>query len=202
MSVRIVLGAGFALLLALLVFSLAQSEPRSAGSNHVREVAEVAELRGDGRRCQEGETVPEDAGRLLLLIGTYGRPAPELRVMATAPGGERVTAGRRPSGGSEGRVEIPVEPVSETEPGSRVCISVAGPGRTVLYGDGQSLRLEWLHEEDQSWFALLPSIAERFALGKWNPFGVLLLPLVGLVLLLTWAATVRLVLREVGDEPA
>ena len=152
MSVRIVLGAGFALLLTIMVVTLAQSAARSAGSNHVPEVAEVVELRGDARRCQDGVTIPKDAGRLLLLIGTYGRPVPELRVVATGPDGEKVTAGERRSGGPEGRVEIPVQPVSETEPGSRVCISVAGSGRTVLYGDGQSLRLEWLREEDQTWF--------------------------------------------------
>ena len=136
MAVRAVLGAGFALLLLAVGVTLAQSAPRQAGSNYVPEVAEVVKLRGDGRHCQPGQTLPEGAASLGLLVGTYGSPAPGIRVVARTRGGETVTRGRRPAGGEEGRLEIPVGAVDETTPDAVVCIRVATVGRTVLYGAG------------------------------------------------------------------
>jgi hypothetical protein len=196
-SVRGALAAGFALLLVALVVVLAQSEPRTAGANQVPETQEAVKLSGTGRHCQDGETVPGEAGALRLLVGTYGRPAPELRVAVRA-GGELVTRGRRVAGGPEGRVEIPVRPVSETRGGTRVCIRVGGPGRTVLYGSGGRVHLEWMRAGSESWFELSSVVAHRFGLAKANPMGALLLPFAALVLLVAWIGAVRLVLREVG----
>jgi hypothetical protein len=198
MSVRAVLAAGFALLLAALILTLSHAEPRQAGANHVPEIEEVAKRRGDWRHCQSGEVVPKDAASLRLLIGTYGRPTPELRVVARGRGGEVVTAGKLRAGRSEGHVDIPVRRVEETEGGVRVCGSVSGRGRTVLYGAAGRLRLDWYREGSESWFALLPTIAHRFGLARANPIGALLLLLAGLILLAGWVATVRLVLRELS----
>jgi hypothetical protein len=196
MRVRAVLAAGFVLLLAALLVTLSHSAPRQAGANHVPEVEEVAKRRGNWRHCQAGEVVPKDAANLRLLVGTYGRPTPELRVTARRSGGEVVTAGGRPAGGAEGHVDVPVRRVVETEGDARVCVSVSGQGRTVLYGAGGRLRLDWYREGTESWFALLPTIAHRFGLARANPIGAWLLPLAALILLAAWAATVRLVLRE------
>jgi hypothetical protein len=196
-SVRAVVGGGFALLLVALAVTLLQSSPRSAGSNYVGELEEVAELRGADRRCQDDEGIPADTGALRLLIGTYGRPAPDLRVTVTRRG-EIVTAGSRPGGGPEGHVDIPVREVDDGASGVRVCVAAGAGGRTVLYGSAGRLHLEWLRPGSESWLELLPTIAHRFALGRWNPFGTLLLPLVALLLAATWFAAARLVLREVG----
>jgi hypothetical protein len=196
-SVRAVVGGGFALLLVALAVTLLQSSPRSAGSNYVGELEEVAELRGADRRCQDDEGIPADTGALRLLIGTYGRPAPDLRVTVTQRG-EVVTTGSRPGGGPEGHVDIPVREVDDGASGVRVCLAVGAGGRTVLYGSAGRLHFEWLRPGSESWLELLPTIAHRFALGRWNPFGTLLLPLVALLLAATWFAAARLVLREVG----
>jgi hypothetical protein len=197
-SVRVVLAAGFALLLVALAVTLAQSAPRSAGSNLVPELQQVVELRGPDRRCQGGEVVPAETGALRLLIGTYGRPAPALRVVIRRPGGRTVTTGALPAGGPEGHVDVPLGEVDRMQPGLRVCLFVGGPGRTVLYGAADRLRFEYLRPAGESWIELLPTIAHRFALGRWNPLGSLLLPALALLLVAAWAGTARLVLREVG----
>lgn len=198
MAVRAVLAAGFALLLVALAVTLLQSAPRSSGSNYVPELEEVAELRGPDRRCQDGEGVPADTGALRLLIGTYGRAAPALRVVVRRPGGGVVTSGARPAGGPEGHVDIPMQEVGRVVPGVRACVFVGGGGRTVLYGAAGRVRLEWLRPGSESWLELLPTVAHRFALGRWNPVGTLLLPALALLLVAAWVAAARLVLREVG----
>lgn len=190
--------AGLALLLAAVVVTLLHAERRQAGSNQVAAVEEVVNRRGSWRRCQEGENVPKDAAVLRLLVGTNGRPAPGIRVTASSLDGDVVTTGRLAPGGRQGPVEIPMRLVEATQVGLRVCVSVAGSGQTVLYGERETLRLEWWRDGRESWFALLPAIAHRFGLAKANPLGGLLLVGAGLVLLLCWVAAIRLLLREVG----
>jgi hypothetical protein len=197
--VRAVLAGGFALLLVVLALILLQSAPRSAGSNFVPELGEVAKLRGPERRCQDGETVPADTGALRILIGTYGRPAPALAVDVRAPGGSRLTSGRLAAGGPEGHVDIPVRDLDRGATGVRVCVNVGGGGgRTVLYGSAGRLHFEWLRPGSESWLALAPTVAHRFALGRWNPFGTLLLAALAVLLVAAWAAAAWLVLREVA----
>jgi 4-amino-4-deoxy-L-arabinose transferase-like glycosyltransferase len=194
-SVRAVVAAGFALLLVALAVTLLQSAPRSAGSNFAPEAEEVAKLRAPAQHCQDGETLPGGTGALRLLIGTYGRPAPPIRVRVTRPGGAVVTSGRLPSGGPEGHVDIPVGEVGKSQAGVRVCIAVGGGERIVLYGGGGRLRFEWMRPGSESWLGLLPTIAHRFALGRWNPLGSLLLPVLALLLVATCLIAARLVMR-------
>ena len=118
--------------------------------------------------------------------------------MRTAAG-ETITDGSLPFGQREGHVRIPVRPVENTRGALRVCVSVAGQGRTVLYGAGGRLRFEWLRDGQESWFALLPEVAHRFGLGKANPFGGFLIVVAGLILLASWLLTLRVVSSEVGQ---
>jgi hypothetical protein len=196
MAVRAVLAAGLLLLLALAGVTLAQSAPRPSGSNYVPEVEEVVRLVGDDRHCQEGETIPGDSAAMRILIGTNGRPAPELGVTIAARGGRAISAGRLAAGTPEGRVEIPIRAVEDTTPAARVCVARRGPGRTVLYGGGGRVRLEWVRSGEESWLALLPTVAHRFSLGRADFLGPLLLPFVALLLLASWWAAIRTVVRE------
>jgi hypothetical protein len=95
-------------------------------------------------------------------------------------------------------VDIPIRQFDRLMPGLRVCVFAGAGGRTVLYGSAGQVRFEWLRPGSESWLELFPTIAHRFGLGRWNPLGSLLLPAVALLLLAAWAATARLVLREVG----
>lgn len=199
MAVRAVLVAGLVLLLAAVLVTMASSAPRQAGSNHVPDTEEVVNRRGPWRQCQDGELVPKDAAWLRLVVGTYGRPTPALRVTARGRGGELVTAGGVPAGGREGHVFVPVRRVQSARQGVRVCVSVSGRRPTVLYGAGGRLRLDWYRAGEETWFEILPTIAHRFSLARANPIGPALLPLAAVILLVGWVATIRIVVRELGE---
>ncbi len=198
MAVRAVLAVGFLLLVLTLGFVLFDSEQRQAGSNHVPEVEEVVKRRGDWRRCQDGEIVPEGAAALLLRVGTYGRPTPPLRVTARGEDGDFITDGSLPFGQREGHLRIPVR-TGRPHAGERARLRDgvrvrAAPCSTERVG---GCDFDWLRDGQESWFALLSPVADRFALGKANPLGGLLILFAGLILLASWALAVRIVLREV-----
>lgn len=197
MRAKAVLATGVALLAGLVVVLLLGQAPRRAGSNYVPEYGPVTELRGAAQHCQEGELVPGDSGALDLLVGTHGRPTPEISVDVTAPGRGLVSRGRLPAGKREGRVVIPIERIDKSLPGASVCIRTGPGARTVLYGRGDRVRLAWLRPGSESRVALLPTIAHRFGMAKLNPFGPWLLAVVALLVALTWFLALRLVLREV-----
>jgi hypothetical protein len=201
MPVKAVVATGLALLAGLaLVLMLGQAERRS-GSNYVPEQGPVTELRGAAERCQDGELVPGDTGALKLLVGTYGRPTPEITVTVTGTSSEHafISTGRLRAGEHEGHVVIPVGTIDKTVSGARVCIRTGPGGRTVLYGRGDKLRLAWLRPGSESRLAMLSTVAHRFGLAKLNPFGPWLLAVAALVLAAAWFAALRLVLREVGS---
>jgi hypothetical protein len=197
MRVKLVLAAGLAVIAALVLVLLLDDDQRRAGSNYVPEFGPVVELRGADEHCEPEQLVPGDSGALNLLVGTYGRPTPELRVTLSAPGRGVISEGRLAPGRREGRVIVPIERVEETV-GGRVCIRTGPGGRTVLYGRGEQVRLDWLRPGSESKLALLPIVAHRFGLAKPNPFGDWLLLVVGLLLAAAWVVALRTVLREVG----
>ena len=200
MTVTRVVALGVAALVVALAVTLAGSAERQAGTNSVLETGQAAELTDGGENCQPGETIPADAGEVRLLVGTYGLPLPELTVTARLPDGTPVTSGRRPPGGREGYVDIPLRRVERTTAGAEVCIRAEGNPRTVLYGEGTAVNLNWLRPGRESWFALIPTVAHRFALGKASLFGSLWLLVVALVMVVACALALRLVLREPGPR--
>ena len=82
--------------------------------------------------------------------------------------------------------------------GADVCIRTGPGGRTVLYGEGQSVRIAWLRPGSESRLSFLGTIAHRVGLAKLNPLGSWLLLFLGLVLAAAWFVALRTVLREVG----
>src|SRR5215211_7535052 len=134
MSVRAVVAIGVVAVFVCVGVVLGQAAPRQAGMNSILEIAQAAQLRPGERHCQRGETVPKDAARLRLLVGTYGKPVPELRVTVRDPDGRLVTRGRLPAGAREGHVVIPLHEVRQTTAGTEVCIQQADGRPLVLYG--------------------------------------------------------------------
>src|SRR5215212_419764 len=108
MSVRAVVAIGVVALVVCIAVVLAQAGTRQAGTNSILEIAQAAQLRPGERHCQPGETVPKDAAGLRLLVGTYGKPVPELRVAVRDPDGGLLTRGRLPARAHEGHVLIPL----------------------------------------------------------------------------------------------
>lgn len=197
MRVKVVIGAGLALVAGLVLVLLLLPDQRRAGSNYVPEYGPVAELRGSATHCEHGQLIPEDTAALNLLVGTYGRPTPRIAVSARAPGGGAVTRGVLPAGRREGRVVVPVKRVDQTVNGVDVCIRTGG-GRTVLYGRAENIRLAWLRPGSESRLSFLPTIAHRVGLAKFNPLGSWLLPFLALVLATAWFVALRTVVREAG----
>ncbi|MBN1528509.1 MAG: hypothetical protein JW895_05580 [Thermoleophilaceae bacterium] len=187
--------AGAVALLAVLALVLTDSKPRQSGSNYVAELEPVAQVEGDGRRCQRGVTLPADTSSVRLLLGTYGRPTPTVVVRATDRG-RTITQGTLRGGGREGHVTVPVAPVDAQTRARRVCVEVRGSGPTVLYGSSGTVRLEFLRPGSETWLDILPVVARRFGYGKANPFGSALVFVAGLLLLLAWVAAGRLLIRE------
>lgn len=198
MRVKVVIAAGLALVAGLVLVLLLLPDQRRAGSNYVAEFGPVTELRGEDTHCEHGQLVAEDTGALDLQVGTYGRPTPRIDVTVRAPGGDLVTSGGLTAGRKEGRVLVPVKRVERTVNGADVCIRTGPGGRTVLYGEGQSVALAWLRPGSESRLSFLPTIAHRIGLAKLNPLGSWLLPFLALLLAVAWFVAIRAVLREVG----
>jgi hypothetical protein len=197
MRVKVVLGAGGALVACLLLVLLLGQAERRSGSNYVPELGPAVQLDGQGRHCETRQLVPGDTGALNLLIGTYGKPTPAIELTARAPGRGLVTRGGLPAGRHEGHVLVPVRRVPDTVENANVCISLAS-GPAVLYGRGHNVRLTWMRPGSESRLAMLPTVAHRLGLAKLNPFGSWLLLVLVLALAATWAIALRLVVREVG----
>lgn len=175
--------------------TMTDSAARQAGSNRVPELEPAVQLRGVDRYCQKGEGVPSDAARLRLLIGTHRLPTPTIRVAARARGGRLIATGHLSAGRKQGHVLIPVEHVARGN-ANRVCVSITSVVESVLYGAGGRIRLEWLRAPAETWWERAPVVAQSFAYGKANPFGVALLPLVALLSLLLMGLACRVALRE------
>jgi hypothetical protein len=198
MRVKVVLGAGLAVVAALVLVLLLDQSPRRSGDNFVPEWGPSVQLTGGRAHCESGQLIPGDTGALNLLIGTYGQPTPRVDVTVRRPGGLPITRGTAPAGQREGRLLIPVKRVPDTIAPATVCIRPATADRTVLYGRGGRVRLAWMRPGTESRLAMLPTIAHRIGLAKLNPFGPWLLLVLALVLAAAWAVALRLVVREVG----
>ena len=198
MRVKVVIAAGLALVAGLVLVLLLLPGERRAGSNYVPEFGPTAQLRGGGSHCEHGQLVPGDTGALNLLVGTYGRPTPRIDVTVTVPGQGVLTRGTLPAGHEQGHVVVPVRRVDHAVNGADVCIRTGPGGRTVLYGEGQSVRIAWLRPGSESRLSFLGTIAHRVGLAKLNPLGSWLLLFLGLVLAAAWFVALRTVLREVG----
>jgi hypothetical protein len=187
--------AGSLLLIAALGLVLTDSKPRQSGSNYVQEVGPAADFDGSGVRCQRDTPLAADTDRVRILLGTGGKPTPEVEVTATSEG-RRLMAGTLPAGKPQGHVVVPLRPVNRVARTARVCVRVRGDGRTLLFGSHGLVRLEWLRPGSESWLDRLSTVARRFGYAKANAFGAWLLPIAGLVLLLAWLLAGRLLLRE------
>ena len=84
----------------------------------------------------------------------------------------------------------------EASGGIVACIETGPGGRTVFYGAGGRIRLEWLRAGEESWFARLPTVAHRFGLGKGIAIGSWLLVLAGVVLVGACATALMCAARE------
>ncbi|HTX33297.1 MAG TPA: hypothetical protein VMD09_18095 [Solirubrobacteraceae bacterium] len=209
-AVRLVLAAGTLLILGVLALEMSPSAPRTAGSNRVQPQAFSLFPAGGQTVCQGIEGLPYDAGRVSVLIGTYGRVRPPVQMkFLGADGGlvAQAAAGRGP----QGYVVMPLRRVSRAPAGS-VCLRIAAGPKVALGGevvsalpggarlDGKpqpgDMTIFYYRPHNETWWQLLPVLDQRFGWGKAPFFGSWTLLFVVALVVLVWAAALRLAVVE------
>lgn len=210
--VRVVLGVACLAVAVVLALEMSGRGPRIAGTDHLNQVAFVATVPGGQTLCQPQMILPEDAQRVQVLIGTYGLPVPALAVSFRDASGRVRTSGRLAGGERQGEVAVPLGyPHGVTAVGT-LCVRVSGSRKIALAGDifppgpasGQvagrpqagRIAVTYLRPGNESWWQLLPTLGHRFGFGKASFFGDWTLPVAAIMLLGLWAATIRLLARE------
>jgi hypothetical protein len=210
--VRVVLCVALLVVAGALVLDMSGRAPRTAGSNHISPAVFSAAVPGGGLVCQPLNVLPDDAARVQLLIGTYGQPVPELRILFLGPGNAEVADGQLSAGGREGLVTIPLVHRRHPPAAQRACLRVGGSSRVVIGGEAGPvdpsaelvngrqqpgrISLAYLRSGSESWWQLLPTLSQRFGRGKAAVFGDWTLPVAALLLLGVWAVAARLLIRE------
>jgi len=185
----------------------------------------VAVAKPGGEACQAGVHTESRFDVVRFLVGTYGRPGPELAVVVRdASSGRPLATGTLPAGARDNQsASARVAPaVAE---GSRVdvCFRNDGVRRVALYGGAPwsdplstarvgerrlryDLQLDFYRGEPRSALSLVPAMFERAALFRWPGIGswtywcLLVLVAAGIPLLL--AAALRRAVAEPTHEEA
>jgi hypothetical protein len=203
----------FALVAALLVLAcvrLLQKDSRYSGSNSFSPRDGVILLAPGQRLCQAGELVPGDTAAVELSVGTGDAPGAPLAVTLRGADKRVLARGRAPGGYRDGLVAIPIPLQRTTRTGVEVCVTRTGPGTALLYGlpnatgklklNGKPrpgvLRLAYRRPGRESWLALSPTIAHRFAQAKTCAAGPWLFWVLIAVSLFSGALALRTMLRE------
>jgi hypothetical protein len=210
-SVKIALGGGLALLAIALLAVLSHSPLTVAGANGI----EAPHFRNGGvaggsSSCQPGGTVPRGTSAIRISLGANVNPTVSVQVLS---GSRVITHGERPAGGAlSASATVPVTPVAHTVNDTRLCIKLGPSGEVVgiraigpPQGAGEriyplqdvELGAEYLRPGSSSWWSRIPSIADRFGLGRaaggtWIGFLAIAIML-GVAIL-----AARLTLRELG----
>jgi hypothetical protein len=210
--VRVVLAVALVLVAGAVILDMSGRAPRIAGTDHTNPVGFVATVPSGGSVCQPSMVLPPDTGSVEVLLGTYGQPVPALADSFEGPGNRVVASGALAAGASQGYVKIPLRYTHGSIAGT-LCIHVGKVARPIVLGgdvfaagsiseqvDGvpQAGRIDvvYLRPGRESWWQLLGALDERFGFGKASFFGDWTLPVVALLLLGVWIATVRLLVRE------
>jgi hypothetical protein len=203
-----------AVFLVTLVVILLHSQPRYAGSNSVRAVQVVTQLAPGRTVCQKGELIPQDASTVEVSVATGGQPGPPLVAELRAAGGRVLAHGTTRGGYTDGVVGVPIPVVRKTIEHIDVCLRSTAAGTAQLYGQPNAegrievnrhpapgiLRLAYKRPGSETWLALAPTIAHRFAQAKTRvatpfTFWLLLVAVLGVAVV-----AVRSVLLDDDDE--
>jgi len=213
MLARLVLGVALLLAAGALALDMSGRAPRLAGTDHISPAIFSASLPHGGTLCQPVMTLPSEAQRMEVLIGTYGARVPALSASFKGTGGRTLATGRLAAGAHEGYVQIPLGyPHGPTAEGV-LCLHVSGTHKVVFGGESSSgpvaelvdgkpqpgrIDVVYLRPGRESWWQLLGALDQRFGVGKASLFGDWTLPAMALALLGVWIAAARLLARELA----
>jgi hypothetical protein len=211
---RIAAAAGALAFAATLLGTLLHSEPRYAGSNAVRAVQIVQPIPAGTAICQKGEIVPAGASTVEVSVGTGGQSGPPFSAELRDRSGRVVARGRAPGGYTDGLVAAPIPTVRRTLEKVDVCLRASARGPAQLYGQPNAegklevggrgvpgvLRIAYKRPGSETWLALAPTIAHRFAQAKTRIATPLTFWLLGALVLGAAGLAVGAVLRDDEDE--
>ncbi len=211
---RAVIVLGVLLVIGTLVLDMSGSAQRLTGSDGVRTEVFAVVVPGGGTVCQTVGALPAQTGAAKMLVGTYYRPLPPLKLRFVDKSAATVAVGVLRGGGRQGSISIPLRKFGPLSTVRRACLQVGGRFRVALGGtpvpahsaaavvDGKPVTglvaIYYLHRDSASWWEFLPVLDLRFALGKASFFGSWTLPFVVVLALLVWIAAVALIWRELG----
>lgn len=222
-SVRVLLGACLAGLVALAVVAVTQRTP-DGFSLGVPAGVVAAELQPGQQACQSPVAIPDADARFELVVvqlGTYKLPGPPVEVtLGPAGTGKTLARGTLLGGYPDVNVAatqaIDVGPVNTRAP-LRVCLRNAGEQRVAVYGNGAAasrtssatldgkpletdLTLTFERVRSRSLASLVPAMFERaslFRAGFVGPWTIWLVALVALLVVpLLVAAALRAAQRD------
>jgi hypothetical protein len=176
----IALAAGLTLTAAALAVTLSHSPLGIARTSVASAEYQVMGVFAQTSICQASETLPQgtSAVRIAMSALTLG---PKVYFRATSAAGV-LTDGSRQAGWRGGSVTVPVQQVSRTATGARVCIATGpisesvglsgeqGSGPTMASSGGRRLggrvKVEYLRPDRGSWWSLLAPVAKRMGFGR------------------------------------
>lgn len=213
MRPRVALAAALLCIVGVFVIEMSGSARRLSGTNHIDPLDFVVTVPANGRVCQPIAFLPADTGAVKFLIGTYGRPLPDISSEFVA-GGEVLAAGALPAGGKQGYVAVPLRYSRQSGTQGTICLRFGGDRQIALGGEPLAaspssatvngtpspagLALYYLRKHPESWWQMLPTLAQRFGFGKAALFGNWTLPAAAMLLLATWVGAIRLLYKEVA----
>jgi hypothetical protein len=223
MRVKLAIGLGLAIVGAGVLITLSLRAPRVQGTNTRIEFSGLAVfVPAQGKRCQYGEHVPGGTRALRVFAGALRPPDGPLEVTVARPGRRgvppRVVASARlPLGVGGPTPSAPLRPAVRRDiADAQVCIynrgrqtlqmagnltpflgGGANPFRERLPDDG---RVDYMRGGRESWWSASPSVADRFGLMQTSFFGAWTMWAVFAALAGLWAATIVLLVRNLGRE--
>jgi hypothetical protein len=215
MRVRIALVLAFLATAIGLVIDMSGSAPRLAGSDHIHwpPVSIVGTLHSPGAICLANTVLPSDAARMVITIGSNGRPLPKLGLSFRSPTGRLLARGGLPRGGHEGEaVSIPFRFPHGASALGTLCLRSFGRHPLVFYGwlgqgapvtingatvtNDATVSILYYRPGSESWWDLLGALDVRIGLGKSPIFGNWTLPVIVLAFLLMTLGVIRVLIRE------
>lgn len=208
--VKLTLGLGVALLIAVCGYALTRSPPRVLRAGTEASVL-LGGLYGDGAACQADEVLPAGASAIRLSIVAYVGA----RIRVTAYSGSRVlTEGSRGPDWTGTSVTVPVTPLSHSASDVKVCFDVSpnseslfprgtevppSEALTGLNGERLSGRLdiEYLGAGRGTWWSRVLTVARHMGLGRAFS-GTWIVLLIAAMVAAVGILAGRLVLRELS----
>ncbi len=152
---------------------------RVTSTSGVRPLNFVVDIpRQGGSACQAQLNLPTDASKVRVVVGTFGRPGPPLRVSFSTDGVTTVV-GRRRVGWQEGSLDILLNKRPRVQSVGKLCITAGAGGRVALAGEAVEhparvgrriqrgrISLTAISKEKRSTLQVLPKVFARIGRGN------------------------------------